>query len=244
MRALLAVALLFALPATVAAQAPNELPVGEAHGVRLVNRHGGYVLIFSRSASKLRKQINSPYAWIACSDLGDDPFVGVGSGNLDIPPRGRVVHTGFHVGGADFCRIYLRAHTVRRDGSRHRVERTVLFSIPITQAGAVYLDEEQKTATMFTVSLIERLSRPKAAPDVALTYTQLVQVVPRFGKSLVALAGPGDSPPPRKLGYYSDGAEHTALVIISAAGRRLFIEQAADKVLSTNVADYLFGDPL
>lgn len=241
MRRVALLTILLAFTAGVAGAQPR-LPVGEADGVRLVDRHGGYVLIFSPGASKLRKQINSPYAWIACSDLGEGPFVGVGSGNLDVRPRGRVVRTGFHVEGADFCRFYLRSHTVRRHGTRHRVERKVLFSIPITQAGAVYLDEEQKTATIFTIGLIERLSRPKNAPDVALTYTQLVQVVPRFAKSMVALATPADSPPPEKIGYYSDGAEHTALVIISATGRRLFIEQSADKVLSTNVAEYLFGD--
>jgi hypothetical protein len=51
----------------------------------------------------------------------------------------------------------------------------------------------------------------------------------------------GDSPSDVRLEPYSDGGEHAAAVALSAAGRRLFIELNADRVLHTNVAEYLFG---
>ena len=72
------------------------------------------------------------------------------------------------------------------------------------------------------------------------TAEQLFGRWPRLTNSVVALAGSADTPPAGKLGYWSDGAEHVALVTLSASGRRLFIEYEGD-VLHTNVAGYLFG---
>ena len=74
------------------------------------------------------------------------------------------------------------------------------------------------------------------------TYAQLIREFPSLARRVVELAAPGDSPPAGKVGYYSDGQEHIATVIISASGRRLFIEAAADDVFSTNVLEYLFNE--
>ena len=41
------------------------------------------------------------------------------------------------------------------------------------------------------------------------------------------------------LGYYSDGHEHVAAAMLSASGRRLFLEYDGDAV-STNVQPYIF----
>ena len=38
-----------------------------------------------------------------------------------------------------------------------------------------------------------------------------------------------------------DGVKHVALVTVSAAGRRLFIEVSADHTLSTNVSEYIYS---
>jgi hypothetical protein len=73
------------------------------------------------------------------------------------------------------------------------------------------------------------------------TYEQVIQTYPQMGRILVKLAAPGDSPPPKKFGYYSDGQEHEAVVTLSTLGRRLFIETRPDEVLYTNVGKYLFG---
>jgi hypothetical protein len=237
-RALLLTILLASIAAP--AQAQDGLPVGESHGVRAERSHGSLVLVFSPRAAKLRRRINSPYAWIECTQVADGLFSGVHSGNLDVPRRGRKVDTGFGVRGEDYCRIFLRAH---RAGRRH-VPRRTLFSISLTQAGAVYLDEEAKTVALLRVSLAVELVREKAKRPGAVTYARLIRGLPQLQRVVVELAASGDSPPPGKVGYFSDGAEHTVLAVLSGLGRRLFIERSAGGVLTTNVAAHLGANPL
>jgi hypothetical protein len=229
------------MPSAAFAQTPPDLPVGEARGVRLVEGRGGLVLIFSPRSARLRERINSRYAWISCTNMGE-LFSSVGGGNLDVPRHGRRVPTGFSVDDPDYCRFFLRSHTTGRDGSRRRVPRRVLFSIPLTQAGAVYLDEEAKTAKMAPISTIVSLVKSELKLSGYPTYAQLVQQQPKLVNLVVALSAPGDAPPPTRIGYYSDGQEHIAVAILSASGKRLFIEHSAGDVLSTNVAAHLFGD--
>jgi hypothetical protein len=107
----------------------------------------------------------------------------------------------------------------------------------------VFLDEEAKTIAMLEVALVAGIVEERQKLPGHPTYDQLVGRYPRIARTVVGLAAPGDTPAAGKIGYYSDGAEHIALVTLSASGRRLFIEEAADDVLSTNVAEYLFGDP-
>ena len=234
----LALALL--APSAALAQSETDLPVGESRGVRLVEDHGGLVLIFSHRSAKLRKRINSRYAWMDCSEL-DDGFTNGFGGNLDVPPRGRRVPTGFSSSNADFCRFFLKAHTVKRPRHVYHFPRRALFSIPLTQAGAVYLDEESKARRMFTVSLIVGFVKEEQKLSGYPTYAQLIQEYPKLAKRVVQLPAPGDTPPPKRVGYYSDGQEHIALAIVSASGKRLFLEASAGDVVSTNVLVYLFG---
>jgi hypothetical protein len=243
----LAVLLGLALLAPAAASAeppPGKLPVGQAKGVRLVLDHGSIVLVFSNRASRLRQRINSPHAWIDCTEFPDaDEEFGSGfGGNLDGPARGRRFNTGIEGSGADFCRVYLRAHTVKRPHSHIHVPRTVLFSIPITQAGAVYLDEEAGTRRMLRASIFIAVTRDKLKLSTYPTYAQILQAYPRAKRSLVALAAPADAPPPKLVGYYSDGQEHTALATLSTLGKRLFIENSSGDVFSSNVTAHVFDD--
>jgi hypothetical protein len=237
--ALLAVALL--APAGAAAQTPTELPVGEAKGVRLVVQHGGLVLVFSERSARLRRQINSRYARLSCTNLGkwtNSAF----SGNLDVPRRGRRVPTGFARDGADYCRIFLRAHKVKLRGSTLRVDRDLLVSIPITQPGAVYLDEEAATAEMLWASVLFAATRRKLKLSAQPTYAQIVEAFPHAGRVVSPLAAPGDAPPPNRVGLYSDGREHTALAVLSTLGKRLYIENSAGNVFSTNVLAHVFDN--
>jgi hypothetical protein len=68
----------------------------------------------------------------------------------------------------------------------------------------------------FNLAVVKEDLKPSGFP----TYEQVVQDVPAAAKVIVKLATPADSPPARKIGYYSDGAEHVALVTFStpAAG--------------------------
>jgi hypothetical protein len=237
---LIVTVLALALLAPATASGQTQLPVGEAKGVRIVRPHGSVVLIFSPSAARLRERINSRYAWISCTNL-DEPFSSTGSGNLDVPRHGRRVRTGFSVEGADFCEIYLRERTIRRPHQTIHLPDRVLVSIPLTQAGAVYLDERKDARAMFVIVGVAAFVKDDEHLPGVLTYAQLVKAYPRLTGRLVELAAPGDSPPPHRIGYFSDGQQHTVLATLSASGRRLYIEQAADEVLSTNVSKYLFG---
>jgi hypothetical protein len=230
-----------ALLAPAAASAQTELPVGEAHGVRIERVHGGLVVIFTRSASKLLKRIAGREVLFSCTELGEI-FSGSEEGNADMPRHGRRLITGDHSRGMDFCRLWLPPRTLERHGQRIRYGRTLLVSVPITHAGAVYLDEEAKTFAMLRISLLVDAVKDKLKLSGYPTYDQIVQQVPQAPTVVAELTAPGDSPPPGKVGYYSDGNEHVTFARMSASGRRLFIDYAADEVLTTNVAKYLFGE--
>lgn len=245
MRWVLASVLALALlaPGAADAQSPPKLPVGEAplgtaEGVRLVVDDGSIVLVFSHRAAKLRRRINSRYAWMECSELGEG-IVGSFGGNLDVPRHGRRVNTGFGRGDADYCRFFLRAHKGRHG---HRVSRRLLFSLSLSQAGAVYLDEEIHTISLIRVGLVIELAKEKLKLTGSPTYAQVLQAFPRAEEILAPLAAPGDTPPYEQIGYYSDGKEHTVVAIVSTLGRRLFIERSAGDVLTTNVSEHLFDD--
>jgi hypothetical protein len=179
-----------------------------------------------------------------CTDFGDGFFGSGNGGNLDAPGRSRVVHTGIVSADADYCRLYLRAHTIRTRHTSTHVGRRILVSIPINQAGAVFLDEEAKALRMYKVSLLAAIAQHERKLPGLPTYAQLVESFPQIVRLAVELAAPSDTPPAKRIGYYSDGREHTAVVAVSTLGRRLFIESAADDVLSTNVAQHIFGDRL
>ena len=57
---------------------------------------------------------------------------------------------------------------------------------------------------------------------------------------MVVLAAPADSPPPGKVGLYSDGAQHITVVALTPAGARLFID-ANGGVLTSNVAQLVLA---
>jgi hypothetical protein len=87
-----------------------------------------------------------------------------------------------------------------------------------------------------------------AAEDINMTgYPTPAELLEYLGKSapgslgaVVALATPSDTPAGKAVGYFSDCAQHAATVVVSASGRRLFVELEGD-VLHTNVARYLYG---
>lgn len=223
---------LLAVPSTGLAQ--TRLPVGEAHGVRVVREHKAIVVILT---AKLHKRYAGKGLKVSCTTLLEDG-ANVGSQVLTVPRHGRKLFTGDLTAPIDFCRVW-------RPPQRHYSKR-VLASVPLTQKGAVFLDEESKTINMLGVLALAYVVSEKQKLDGSPTYDELIQGLPKsiqaaFAKKVVALAAPGDTPPPRKLGYYSDGDHHLAVAIVSLSGRRLFIEYAPDDVLSTNVVGYMFN---
>lgn len=224
------------------AVARADLPVGEADGVRVVREHGAIVVVFTAKAEKLYKRIAGKKVLVSCTEMLEDGF-GSGEVSLRAPRHRGKLKTGDLTRGMDYCRVWLAPRTIKRHGQRIRFGRTLIVSIPLTQQGAVFIDEESKVRDMFGVAAIASLLEERDKLAGHATYEQLIAKFPKLAKLVVKLAAPSDTPPAGKVGYYSDGAEHVALVTVSASGRRLFFEAAADDVLYTNVAKYIFNEP-
>ncbi|MBN1529225.1 MAG: hypothetical protein JW895_09210 [Thermoleophilaceae bacterium] len=241
-------ALLIALTATLltpaVASAAPPLPVGESDGVTVKRRHGSIQVTFSK---RLHKRLAGKTVGIGCAKLPDPEEVGfivtTGSSGARyrVPVHRRTIGTGDANRGNDYCRVSRPPH---RAGKK-RVGRRLIAWVPLTQRGAVHLDE-QELALGMTVLLGLAGTVGGSAENTYPTYAQFVDWFEREAdgapKRLVALAQPSDTPPARTVGYYGDGLKHAALVTLSASGRRLFIEVSADRTLHTNVAEYLGGD--
>jgi hypothetical protein len=239
---LVALLLVLALPSAGAAQTP--LPVGEARGVRIVREQGALVVVFTQRAEKLRRRVAGKLVTVVCTQFLEGG-TGVGEYTLRAPRRGRRLNTGDLTPGIDYCRVYLAARTVRRDGERGRIRRRPVVSVPLTQAGAVHLDEQAKTRMLLVVlTLAEAIGQERnisGYPTAAELFDAVPELRPGPERSpVVALDSPSGTPEGRAVGYYSDGDRHVAAVIVSRSGRRLFLEYEGD-VLHTNVAGYLFN---
>jgi hypothetical protein len=219
--------------------------------VRVFREQGALVVAFTARAARLYRQVAGRRVSVICTELvpGDGIFSGVNTGGSTFraPKRRRPIRTGDHTRNLDWCRVWLPARTVRRDGTRERRARELIASVPLTQRGAVYLDEQESTFTMRRLLFAASFATERRNLDGAPTPAELLDFLrdrsPRLsGRRVTALGSSTETPPAGAVGYYSDGEEHVAAVIVSASGRRLFIEYEPGGVLRTNVAGYMFGD--
>jgi len=215
-------------PSTSMAQAP--LPVGEAHGVRVVREKGAIVVVFTRRAAKLYRRIAGRLVDVDCTDQqpgqpvpprahaflvphhpGEITEESSGGVRMRAPRHRRRLVTGDLTRGMDYCRVWLAPRIVRRDGARQRIQRRLIVSVPLKISGWP-------------------------------SYAQLIDQFPSGARAgLASLAGPADTPPAGTIGYYSDRLDHVAVATLSRSNRRLFIELEAD-ALHTNVAGYIFNE--
>ena len=224
---LVAVALL-AVPSAAAAQTP--LPVGEADGVRITKARGH--IVFTDKATKLWRRVAGRMIVFECTTFVPGGAEGGGIG-IRVPKRGRRVTTEGLAAGADYCTIALPA---RRKGRRDKVVR----SIPLSQPGAVFLDEREVARGLFGLLFAIDFAFEERGSGAYPTAEQVLTRFPQFRGHVIPLSGPADTPPPKTIGYWSDGAAHVAVVALATAGRRLFVEYEGD-VLHTNVSGYIFS---
>lgn len=236
--------LVFAAPASAA----GPLPTGHSQGVKIVWK-GSQVIVFGKRAAGLYKKIAGRKVIVSCWRLTDGGRNG-GPNPVWAPKRGRVLKTGDGVRDWDYCQVWRPAWTVRRRNTTTYHQRMLVVSIPLTQKGAVYVDEQVKAVGLSALLLFARrgnLSSPTGpfhASSVVVDFMGGVLRLPWFWPGrhpLVALATPDQTPALGAVGYFSDGLEHAAAVTLSASGRRLFIEHQRDDALHTNVAQYTFG---
>jgi hypothetical protein len=243
MKRALLIALAACLLAPASASAATPLPVGKSDGVTVKRRAGTIHVTFTK---RLHRRLAGKTVGIWCTELPDPEELGLietgsGGSRYRVPRRRRTIDTGDATQGSDYCRVWRSPHK----RGKTRVGRRLIASVPLTQRGAVYLDEQQLAFGMIVLLSIAG-EAGGSAENTYPTYAQFVAWFERESdgapKRLVQLAQPSDTPPARTIGYYSDGVKHAAVVVLSASGRRLFIEVSADRTLYTNVAEYLNGD--
>ena len=106
-------------------------------------------------------------------------------------------------------------------------------TVALTARGRTRVDEERRARELIGLVIFAT----SLSPD-ARSWPTAARVLAMAERGVVALASPDASPPAGSLGYYSDGAQRAVVAVLSAAGRRLFIDIAGD-VTSTNVLEYL-----
>ena len=243
-------ALCAVVPAGAMAQQP--LPVGQSKGVEAKRVHGQITLTFTKRAERLRRRLAGRDVIVTCTNVPRDRGIRGGTrttgGDTDvrIPAKRRSVRTGEASKPLDYCRISLPARKITRKGRTRKLPRQLLVSIPLTQAGAVRLDEESKAASiagaLIVVQLLAEKQKLNTWPTPAAVLAYLQKLSQKGARGFAPLANAAATPPAGKVGYWSDGGQNAAFVILSRAGRRLFLELGADHVLRTNLTEYLFTD--
>lgn len=249
---LVAGAVLTTVSPSVAAAETVQLPVGEAQGVRIVREHGAITVVFTPRAVRLWRRVAGKRVSVFCergpSEPDENGIVSTegGGSTFRAPRRGRRLRTGDLTRGMDSCQLWLAPRTLRRHGGTVHYSKELIVAIPLTQRGAVRLDEQARAYALFGVLEFADVEARRRDLDRYLTSDELVSALPRlrrpFNLDVVALATPSDTPPAGSVGYYSDGARHAAAVVISAAGRRLFLEFDVDDVIRSNVISYIFSE--
>ena len=230
-----------------------QLPVGQADGVRIVRVHGAIVVVFTARAERLWRRVAGKRVSVFCEetiDPDEDGFGVVvlqgGGTTMRAPKRGRRIRTGDLTRGMDFCEVWLEARTIRRNGQRERRSRELIVAIPVTLQGAVHLDERARAYALMGLLHLASFDAERRNLNHFPTPAELIEFVPALPRpvklSVVALQSPSDTPAAGSIGYYSDGAQHVATVVLSATGRRLFLEYDVDQVIRTNVLAYIYGD--
>lgn len=222
--------------------------VGRADGVVVKQGPRGLTFVFTKRAAPLYRRIAGRRVSIRCQRFPRGGYSGSGSTTFHAPARGRVLRSGSVSDGWDYCRVW-RSERRLRSGRRTRVfPRRLIVTIPFTAAGEVFVDEQNKAFLLATVIELGEFAASGsnadrfATPDRLLELTAAVSTpLSKERLPLVALSDAGETPVAGAVGYYSDGAEHAAAVVLSSAGRRLFFEVDRDDVIRTNVATYLFN---
>jgi hypothetical protein len=220
-----------------------SLPTAEASGVRVRADDGAVAVVFTRRAERLYRKIAGRVITIECTDLPARRNLGVTvvpstSETFRAPTRRRTLRAdSIAARHQDYCRLWLE-----------RKSRELIVSVPLTQPGAVHLDEEAKAGEMVDLLTIAGSLADRRGSRTWPTADELFRA--EFGgkplgelwpRPLAAIDSPSASPPPTAIGYYSDGRAHVASVILSAAGRRLFLELDDDRAVRTNVAEYIYA---
>jgi hypothetical protein len=184
------------------------------------------VIKFGKRAAKTYRRIAGRRIKVSCETVPRNAG-GYGSsvdGGMEMvvrAPRKRGRIPTFDRSRADVCTVRLP-----------KAGNEVVAAAPLTARGRTFLDE---LGIASLLSVVLEIGADDGTPAPA------ADVVAHGNGAIVALDGPDASPPRGKAGYWTDGLR-VVVAGVSAAGRRLFVEEERD-VIRTNVLGYLVGDP-
>ena len=208
------------VPGTSEAQEPG----GATPGVKVHVGQRQVSLSFGAIAGKAYRTIAGREVTVRCTRLGTSgglARVDQAESSITRAPRKRSpVRVTLPSRRYDYCELQ------RTDGRR------APLAAAVSVRGATVLDERAAAGRLLRTIILATSVAPSAQ-----TWPPAAGVVNVSEGTVVALAAASDSPPPGKVGYFSDGG-HMAVATLSSAGRRLFIDLNGD-VTATNVLEYL-----
>lgn len=229
------------------AQAPLPAPLRlEVEGVRAsLDDERRIQVTFTRRAAKLYRSIRGRTGTLACRDVA--PNVGNlltrGEAGLnesttlvDLPRRRGTVRFGDDASSTrtDVCRLQVkRVRTTRRAR-----EITILtdLSLPLTQRGAVFLDERDKAIGLqVLLEVVGALAIE--TPEGRYPSAETVRDAGPGGavRAIEVLPAPDATPAAGRVGLYTDGVARATAVAVTRSGRRVFIDVDRE-VLSSNLS--------
>ena len=208
------------VPGAALAQEPGAATPGMT--VRVERK--GVVVSFGAQAERAYRGIRGRNVTVRCTVLG--PEGGLSRVDESVSANVRAPRKRSRLRITAPARRYDLCEVARTDGRRPPL------AAALTPRGGTHLDERAAAARLVGVIVLATSVNPEST-----VWPSADRVAAISEGTVVALAGPGDSPPAGKVGYFSDGA-HMAVVTPSRAGRRLFIDLNGD-VTSTNVLEYI-----
>jgi hypothetical protein len=233
--ALAAAALVLVPAAAHAASSPETAitfptgPVFPGDGLRVVHdRRGEAILRFTgapalKKARKWRgKQLQVTCDAVTPHALDGGGLIG-GSARRGGGFNGRSLRIGLVGRTGDVC-------AVRARPGNNSDPRLVAVA-PLTAKGRAWV------ADLTAAILVLSIGEPDRTP---MGNVPTIDAMVDEGKPLVvALPDPGATPPEGRVGYWSDGARHDVLAVLSPTGRRLFVEVDGD-VVRSNLLQFAF----
>ena len=246
----LVVLVVVALALPTAAQA--QLPVGSANGVKIV-RDRGIVVVFTQRATKLWRQVAGRRVTVKCTELMDPDDSGLQSTfSGEFRPSARRGAAGgcalaTSPVGSTTATVHLAPRTVGKGERRRRLSREWIVSIPLSQVGAVFLDELQRSWAMMSLLLGAELLGDRNPGDGFFTPAELRD--PRATARQAALAAcrrhGQRAARPRRRGPSATGAtapKRWPWRFCRRAAGGCSSSSSEDDVLRTNVAGYIYSD--
>ena len=224
-RSVLLITLVALIGATPASAAPPVL--GPADGVQAVRTDTTLVVTFTGDPAKWAPLVGRAVA-ATCRrtpnttglQLVDDPAeaaTGVFAGQEKVAADGTLRYT---LNTKDSKKLF---DTCSLSGFEKRGDFVELAEAAVTPNGAAWLDESRRAKALH--ALLDRATGQSGYRPLAA-----------LGAGIVALDGSDATPAAEQTGYWTDG-KHAAVATLSAAGRRLVIEDLGQGMVRTDVLE-------